>query len=59
MANQEELKAELKAKLLKRLAENKAERERDLVHPRDCVCGGHGTVLRAQFSCGYERCPAK
>lgn len=52
-------KEAMKERLLKRLAESKAERERDLAHPRDCACGGHGTVPKAQFSCGFEKCEGK
>jgi len=39
-----------------RLAEMKKERERELVHPRDCKCGGHGNIPMAQFSSGYVKC---
>jgi hypothetical protein len=49
-------KEELKERLQKRLAEARAERERDHVHPRECKCGGHGNIPQAQFSIGYVRC---
>jgi len=49
----------LKERLKKRLAEAKAERERDLAHPRECKCGGHGSIPRAQFSMGYAPCDGR
>jgi len=48
-------KEELKIRLRKRLAEARAEREHEPVHPRECRCGGHGNIPMSQFSCGYER----
>lgn len=51
-------KAELKERLRKRLLEAKRERESVSVHPRECKCGGHGNLPRAQFSIGYVPCDA-
>ena len=49
-------KQELQDRLRKRLAEAKAERDHQTVHPKECRCEGHGNIPQAQFSCGYVRC---
>ena len=43
-------------KLRARLEESKAQREREMVHPRDCRCQGHGNIPMPQFSSGYVKC---
>jgi hypothetical protein len=49
-------KLELQERLRKRIAEAKAEREHQKVHPKECKCGGYGNIPQAQFSMGYVRC---
>lgn len=39
-----------------RLEESRKQRERKMVHPQECKCGGWGNIPMSQFSIGYVKC---
>ena len=42
--------------LRKRLNDAREVREKEMVHPKECKCKGHGTIPMSGFIIGYVRC---